>query len=404
MRTWLAIAAMVLAVSSAGASEFKLIRLKVTAGASDCTETPVCAVIDIAGLKDSAVTLKRVGASVPGQIVPLEDGKAELWWILPGIKVGESQEWTAITSKSIRAKAFSFKDTPGETLDLMLGDRAVTRYMYAYDQSTPERAHETYKVYHHVFDAAGENVITKGQGGKYTHHRGIFTGWNKLTFEGEQFDLWHMKEVEMTHQKHLELVGGPVLGRSTALIHWNDKNDKAIVSEERTITVYRQEAPNIVLLDFNNRLTALRGDVDLNGDPEHAGVQYRPHNQVAERAADKETAVLYRFNTENPNLKTEKDLPWAAMAYTLDDKRYSVQHMNHPDNPKDTLYSAYRDYGRFGAFFKTTIKKGETLELRYRIRVDERAMPSTDALNRAAAEFVDAPKVVVEIMKDNYSM
>ena len=40
--------------------------------------------------------------------------------------------------------------------------------------------------------------------------------------------------------------------------------------------------------------------------------------------------------------------------------------MSHPDNPKDTIWSAYRDYGRFGAFVKPELKNGDSLTLRYR--------------------------------------
>ena len=37
----------------------------------------------------------------------------------------------------------------------------------------------------------------------------------------------------------------------------------------------------------------------------------------------------------------------AGKTYTLRGKRYSVVDLNHPDNPKGTKFSAYRDYGRF---------------------------------------------------------
>jgi hypothetical protein len=69
--------------------------------------------------------------------------------------------------------------------------------------------------------------------------------------------------------------------------------------------------------------------------------------------------------------------------------------MNHPDNPKQTLYSAYRDYGRFGAFFKKEIGAGETLTLRYRIWVVEGEMPERQELASRYSAFVDSPKVEV---------
>ena len=101
-------------------------------------------------------------------------------------------------------EGFSFKDEAGKHLDVLFGGRIVARDMYEYDKSTPEKLHETYKPYLHVFDAEGKAPITKGPGGKYTHHRGIFAGWNKLGAGGKTYDRWHMKGGEQVHQKFLE--------------------------------------------------------------------------------------------------------------------------------------------------------------------------------------------------------
>ena len=90
------------------------------------------------------------------------------------------------------AGTFSWQDTDGEYLDLLFDGKKVTRYMYAYDTSTEQRTFETYKPFHHVYDAEG-NLLTNGPDGStaypkkgilYPHHRGILIGWNKLTFEG----------------------------------------------------------------------------------------------------------------------------------------------------------------------------------------------------------------------------
>jgi hypothetical protein len=63
--------------------------------------------------------------------------------------------------------------------------------------------------------------------------------------------------------------------------------------------------------------------------------------------------------------------------------------MDHPDNPGPNKYSAYRDYGRFGAFFTTEIPAGQTLELKYRVWVTH---ISVDRAICAAKDAVfDAP-------------
>ncbi len=56
--------------------------------------------------------------------------------------------------------------------------------------------------------------------------------------------------------------------------------------------------------------------------------------------------------------------------------------MNHPQNPKSTLYSAYRDYGRFGAFFQRELAAGESLDLKYRIRITLGETPDRSVLQR----------------------
>jgi len=298
------------------------------------------------------------------------------------------------------AEPMRFEDTSGKYLDLLSEGTPLLRFMYAHDPSDPQRRFETYKPFHHVYD--GDQRLTNGPDGEseyvsnqilYPHHRGIFIGWNKLTFDGKRYDLWHMKNVEQVHQRFEQTIAKPAQASCTSLIHWNDDKGKPIVAERRKVTVYRQGAPTVVLLDFHTELTAVRGDVVLDGDPEHAGVQYRAHNDVAAGGAD--VQAKYLFHADGIDPRKDKDLPWVAMSYGLAGERYSVLHMNHPDNPKGTVYSAYRDYGRFGAFFKRTITKGETLTLRYRIWVARGDMPSREALAARYTAFVNPPQVEV---------
>jgi hypothetical protein len=275
--------------------------------------------------------------------------------------------------------------------------------MYACDTSDPQRIFETCKPFLHVFDAEGKNLLTNGPDGihpyqkdkiLYPHHRGIFIGWTKLEFSGDTYNFWGMAGgVVQRHGKFLEQTAGPVLARSKVLIHWNDKGSKPIIAERRQTTVFRQSDPTILLLDFQTELKAVRGDVFLNGDPEHGGFQYRAHNDVA--AGNKDVKAAYLFHNDGIDAHKDSDLPWAAMSYGLNGRRYSVQHMNHPGNPKSTFYSANRDYGRFGAFFKQKIDAGKTLTLRYRIWIGEGEMRQRQELENKYAAFVEEPKVEV---------
>jgi len=402
------------------AREVALLTLKVSAPKMDCVDVPVHTVIELperlTNMPAEEITVE-VGQegdgeqTLPGQVVMTDKKETQLWWIAGQLKAGLTSAWVATLShKKKPTKNFSWENGR-EYLDLLFDGRKATRYMYAYDDSTPQRAFETYKPFHHVFDADGQNLLTNGPDGVhpylknevlYPHHRGLFIGWSRLEFAGSRYDFWGMGGgLAQVHQKFLEQVAGPVLASSKALIHWNDKNGEPVIAEQRETTVFRQSEPTILLLDFHTELKAVRGEVFLNGDPEHAGFQYRAHDAVAK--GGKEVKAIYLFHEDGIDPRKDKDLPWAAMSYGLNGKQYTVQYMNHPENPKPTIYSAYRDYGRFGAFFQQKINaslgsawdKGETLTLAYRIWVGQGEMPQRQELVNRYSAFVNGPTVEV---------
>ena len=291
-------------------------------------------------------------------------------------------------------EGFAWKDTKGQYMDLTLGGKKVARFMYGYDESSEQRRFETYKPLLHVYGADGQR-LTNGPDGEseypmkgiqYPHHRAIFIGWNKLTHGGKSYDLWHMKGVEQVHQKFIEATAGSNSVTLKSLIHWRDSEDKPVIVEEREMTISCPGGAGEVIVDFITELKAVRGDVFLGGDPEHAGFQYRAHDDVGKGAAEKKATYLFHKDGIDP--KKDTDLPWVAMSYGLGEKRYSVLHMSHPANPGASKYSAYRDYGRFGIFFTKEIPAGQTLKLKYRIWVAEGQMPERDALAAMHAGFV----------------
>ena len=64
------------------------------------------------------------------------------------------------------------------------------------------------------------------------------------------------------------------------------------------------------------------------------------------------------------------------MTYTTEGQKYSVVMLSHPQNPSGTAWSAYRNYGRFGAFYKTAIKQNETLKIQARFVVTKAIFPA----------------------------
>ena len=303
----------------------------------------------------------------------------------------------ACASSAPAAAAFELKDTPGVHLDVTLDGRIVARWMYAYDNSNPERLHETYKPYLHVFNTEGTKPITKGAGGKFSHHRGIFCGW-KVNVAGKTYDFWHiMRDLRncqknldkpshlMLHQEFLDRKAAADQASFTALIHWNDPAGNVLIKEARTLVFTRRPAPAIIQVDLVTRLTAVAGDAKFGGDPEHAGVQYRPANEVDAKK------TRYLFPAGVTDVKKERDLPWAASRHIIEGKTYSVLHVNHPANPKGTVYSAYRDYGRFGAYPKFDVKKGGTQVLRYRFLIMQGDLPTQAMLEKESDAFAKTP-------------
>lgn len=279
------------------------------------------------------------------------------------------------------AAGFAFKEHGPGQLDVLQDGRIAGRYQFAHDPATPAKRAETYKTYLHVFDAAGEAPITKGPGGDYTHHRGIFIGWMKIACNGKTYDRWHMKGGDQIHQTFAAQQAGADSAVLSSVVHWMNETNQPLLEETRTMTFRRAPAPGCALIDLETKLTAVAGDLTLDGDPEHAGIQFRPAQEV-DRAQ-----TVYTFPGAAADPKKDRDLAWLGETFTLKGKAYSVVAFNHPANPTGTRASAYRDYGRFGYFPVAPIKKGETLTLKYRFWVAEGAMPSAAAIQAVGNAF-----------------
>lgn len=298
-------------------------------------------------------------------------------------------------SSGIRAAeetAFSLNDHPDQQhLDIMQGERLAGRYMYAYDPSTSQSFHKTYKPFLHVYDRQGDHPITKGPGGRYSHHRGIFIGWNRLRFEGKAYDRWHMNNGAIVHQKFKEQSATEDRALFTAVIHWNNEDGEPMLREERTMVFRRGPDWARLQIDLLSTLQAEYGKVTLDGDPEHGGIQFRPVDDI------EDSKTVYTFHKAGINPRKDLDLPWVAETFTMQGNLHTVVHMNHPSNPDSTRYSAYRDYGRFGAFFTKTIPANESLTIQYRFLVIDGEMPPIPKVQEAWADFAEPDQPVQQL-------
>jgi len=299
-----------------------------------------------------------------------------------------------------KSSGFHWTDNPTEGIaDLLLGEEHVVRYMYGFDRSDEQRTEETTKVYHHVFGPGTDTIITKGPGGLYPHHRGLFVGWKKTIVGDESYDFWHCREgiVHQRHVRFIEMRSGDESGSMTAEIQWNDPDGNPVITEKRTIDVSRAPGDSGAgygwQIDWRTVVSSNRGEIRLEGDRQHAGFQFRAAQPIADGkgaryirpAGFPEGLDAFQVGDDGdppPHI----DLGWLAMTYVLDEKRYTIEYFEDPALPKPSLFSE-RPYGRFGAFFKATVQPEKPLSMRYRIRVTSGRTPTRAAIQSRYDEF-----------------
>ncbi|MEX0818237.1 MAG: DUF6807 family protein, partial [Pirellulaceae bacterium] len=373
------------------------LEISVSAGQHDRRNTPVRIALDLpkAHAKETVARLSGAdGQQLIGQLtapgllnMPDSDDQEhvarELHFILPSLDADQTAKFTVQPGGGPTAgPAFVWQDNEGLYSELHYGERPVLRYMYrAFDDSTPEKRFLTYKVFHHLFDQSGERIVTNGPDGQsgydskqilFPHHRGIFYGFNKCSYSGvERADVWHCQRDD--HQSHGGLQAreaGPVVGRHRVVVDWHGKGKQVFAKEQREIAVYH--LPDGRLVEFSSVLSSEVGPLKLDGDPQHAGFQFRAHNEVA--AKTKGQTYYVRDDgqgkpgeTRNwPQDKSQADLAWKGISFVLGDKRYTCAYLDKPTNPKEARFSE-RDYGRFGSYFEYELDTGQTLAVNYRL-------------------------------------
>lgn len=274
---------------------------------------------------------------------------------------------------------YAWIDSPGSFMDLVYDGKKVVRYVY--ETMDPENREATYKPFHHVYDAAGEDFITKGPGGKFTHHRGIFFGFSKCLFtapsgEDVSIDSWHCKRGYQTHEAVLESKAEKDAAMHKVLINWRMDDGFVFLREERQLSFSPLE--NGLVVDFHSKLNTELEKVTLDGDPQHAGFQFRASNEVHDttfadtyyirpKTGKNEPGKFINWSKNDDDLSVT-NLPWKAMSFVVGGERYTVLYLDHPSNPKPARYSE-RNYARFGSYFVAPVTPDAPLEVNYRLRI-----------------------------------
>lgn len=361
--------------------------------------------VTVGGKDDKSLPAQLAPARLLSTIPGKRDAAApsEITVLFPELKAGQMLTLTArIGSEQKPHQRFEWKDVDGLE-ELRLGDRPVLRYFHKpfdarLSEPKKEISNPTTKPYHHLFDPDGKRLVTNAAEGQYPHHRGIFYGFNNVTYDGKKADIWHcMKGEHTAHEKILASEAGPLFGRHTLQIAWKGPDGKVFANERRELTVYN--VPGGTMIDFASELTTTLDKVRLDGDPQHAGFHFRASAAVEKNS--KETFFIRPDGKgppgEEKNWQKGKggpvNLSWDAMSFVLGGKRYTVVYFDHPANPKEARQSE-RCYGRIGTYFEYDLTPDKPLRVRYRLWFQE-GEPTVEQCASLSRAFTDPPKVEV---------
>jgi hypothetical protein len=294
-----------------------------------------------------------------------------------------AQNWSFTSGKN--------PEGPGSVLDVLRDGKPVARFVHGEGQMKP---------YMHVFGTDGELLTNSGldregkAAGLYPHHRGIFIGWNKITSELGSDDLWHM-----TKGCHMDLekVEHSTTGRAATIqarIGWHStRKDSAgsdlLITETRKLAISQGEGRR-TYIDASFTLEPAR-NLTLDGDLQHAGIHFRASDLVNDRKS--QTSYLWEPDVPGPGGKAvSKEFKWCRLLFPLKERWYEALELNAPDNPVEEL--SWRDYGRFGFFFKKELKKGAPLMVRYRFVI--RLVDAPKNAPKQAEEQIAASKKFCE--------
>ncbi|HEX7860031.1 MAG TPA: DUF6807 family protein [Verrucomicrobiae bacterium] len=263
------------------------------------------------------------------------------------------------------------RGNPGKQIEVLNNGKPVARFIYGEGQLKP---------YLHLFGANGELLTEWNADQQFPHHRGIFIGWNKIESEMGSSDLWHLRSGEKMFVTDIRHTAGRTNATITATIEWHaqkpDENGDRILLRETRVLKISQPQTAKTIVDAKFTLSAQR-DLTLNGDLQHAGVHFRATHKLRDRA--RETRYVWEPDLPGPGGKVvSKDLKWARLIFPVGNNWYTATQLNTPGNPTEEL--SWRDYGRFGFFFKRKLEWGDELEINYRFITEPAAANAAEDL------------------------
>ncbi len=258
----------------------------------------------------------------------------------------------------VRQAASKGTAAAGRDLTFRDGSPATTFFHKEHDEA---HHHDTCKVFHHVRALDG-TLLTKGNGGMFQHHKGLFIGWNRTAWNKRRFDFWHMPKQELQvfvgFLPHTAL--GMPKGAQVCKVDWITPEGEVVVAERRGLHLMAQHE-DFYVLHLRNELRAPNGKVRLAGDPQHAGQQFRAPQTFAPKDAVK-VSYVRPAGAEARGNDVWTGCDWIAEIQPHGEQRYTVLRVEGRDNRGETTWST-RDYGRFGATRTVDVTEERPLRL-----------------------------------------
>jgi hypothetical protein len=266
--------------------------------------------------------------------------------------------------------------------------KTVFRYMTKKPEKTTLTANSVCCLYP-LYTPSGERVVDFGPP-DHPHHRGVFLAWHAMDC-GQRADFWGWGEWAPTENRvirnrSVELQRASERGAVIAVRNDWMIGDETVIEERLRIVAFKVE--NTYAIDMQFELTP---KVDVSLDQTAFGgfcVKARNEGKAAYYNAKGEVEL-----PDPHHLKPETDwpdAPWYDYTMTLEGgKTIGIGVVNHPDNPPTTWHNL-RPIAMINPCIvsagKVTVKKGETLTLRYGLAVHDGPTP-VELLDRGAERF-----------------
>lgn len=393
-RRWILLLAVVLVACDADAPSPDTYEATVSAGDVDRDAVLVSATVDRPSrVEEGAICVSKDDQEQAGQFELLNEETGRIWWRAT-VAAGETATYVLHLGRDCADRSFAWGNTEEYTTPLLL--EKTPRLEYVHPEFDPDDLERTKKPFHHVYSPDGEQRLTKGPGGLYSHHRGLFFGYGEIAVDGDTLNTWYANDGEhQAHRETLRRAEGPLVGGHTTVIEWRDRDGEPFIEEHRTVRVLAAGEEH-VFVDFESEVHSLEGTVQLDGDRQHAGVQFRAAQYVAEH----EEQTRYLRPAEWADLPPDEeyngddyvDLPWNAIQFRIEERPYTVAYLSDPANPDGARFSE-RLYGRFGEFFPYELTEEAPLTVRYRFWITGREDVSREEVQRHYENFAHPPEV-----------